>query len=122
MDSSHSCWASRASSSRSRDVSESKSEVSRECTEPDMAASIQGGGCLPFRQSAARVATNDHPFFQPHPPRKIQTQDLEIASRGHAVVSIVSELVAFTSDAATCLPDTIPSLNAGLWANRLFTP
>lgn len=40
MDSSHSCWASRASSSRSRDESERES-VSRECTEPDMAASVK---------------------------------------------------------------------------------
>lgn len=40
MDSSHSCWASKASSSKSMDVSESESEMSRECTEPDMAASV----------------------------------------------------------------------------------
>ena len=83
MDSSHSCWASKASSSRSRDESERESEVSMECTEPDMAASVQPVAVAAVCSVCLLVYQRSP---SPFPDLTPLTQDLEDTSRGHTVV------------------------------------
>ena len=83
MDSSHSCWASKASSSRSRDESERESEVSIECTEPDMAASVQPVAVAAVCSVCLLVYQRSP---SPFPDLTPLTQDLEDTSRGHTVV------------------------------------
>ena len=67
MDSSHSCWASKASSSESRDESERESEVSRECTEPDMAALVQLMAVIRPPLAPTTTTTPNQPDLTPSP-------------------------------------------------------